>query len=197
MGVGEALAVLVGVGEALAVLVGVGLGETVGVTEGVGVALGEAEGDAELDGVGDTAGVGVGEALAARLTRILTLVVTGRKLARSSGVKVTVSSLIPLGRIVPATGEYEYFPGIEAFAFSCSGPSGVPAAIEAGRGQSRATLRSATLTLLNTVSETFASPSSNCLVDGWKALILQTPSATAVIRRCESMVQILLGDADG
>lgn len=67
-----------GVGEALAVLVGVGLGETVGVTEGVGVALSEAEGVAEVVGVGDTEGVGVGEALAARLTRILTLVVTGR-----------------------------------------------------------------------------------------------------------------------
>ena len=110
-------------------------------------------------------------------------------------MKVTVSSLIPPGRIVPATGEYEYLPGIVALAFNCSGPSAVPSSIEAGRGQSRATLRSATLTLLNTVSETFASTSSNCLVDGWKALILQTPSATAVIRRCESMVQILPGHA--
>jgi len=63
-------------------------------------------------------------------------------------VKVTVSSLIPPGRIVPATGEYEYLPGMVALAFNCSGPSAVPSSIEAGRGQSSATLLFALIALL-------------------------------------------------
>src|SRR6266545_3577994 len=53
--------------------------------------------------------------------------------APSSGVNVTDSTWSPAFRTVPADGEYVNVPVVDAVAFSCVGPSGVPYTMLSGR----------------------------------------------------------------
>ena len=74
------------------------------------------ESEGELDGVGEGTtlgvvigdgivfGVGVTEGAPILVTKILTVIETGRKFALSSGVKMTVKSLMPPASFVPSPG---------------------------------------------------------------------------------------------